>query len=57
MSSPYAEGGPLPPVDREKIAEHERRISEWEEELDDRLARALRAYAGGQLHTDGRPIP
>ena len=29
MSSPYAEGGPLPPVDREKLAAHERRIAEW----------------------------
>jgi hypothetical protein len=33
VSGPYAEGGPLPPVDRELLAEHERRLEEWEDEI------------------------
>lgn len=69
MSGPMAEGGPIPEPDRDLIAQHEvrlleweiaeseRRISEWESELDDRLARAIRAYHEGTLHSDGRPIP
>jgi hypothetical protein len=32
MSGPYAEGGPLPPVDREALAEHEERIARWREQ-------------------------
>lgn len=57
MSGPHTEEPSLPPVNRERIAEHERRIAEWEAELDSRLAQALRAYHDGTLHTDGRPIP
>lgn len=40
MSGPHAEGGPLPPVDPEKLAEHERRISEWEDEIAQRIEQA-----------------
>jgi hypothetical protein len=32
VTGPNAEGGPLPPVDPELLAEHERRIAEWREE-------------------------
>ncbi len=33
MSGPMAEGGPLPPVDHDLLAAHERRIAEWETEI------------------------
>lgn len=62
MTWPNAEGGPLQPADQEKLAEHERRIAEWEDEIARRLlaetprshlAQTLKAYDAGTLH---RPI-
>lgn len=36
MSSPYAEGGPLPPVDRDRLAEHEQRLADWKREIEEK---------------------
>ena len=35
VSGPMAEGGPLPPVDRELLAQHERRIAERRREVEE----------------------
>ena len=38
MTGPNAEGGPLPPVDRELLAQHERRIAERRREVEEERA-------------------
>lgn len=40
MSGPSAEGGPLPPVDPDVLAAHERRLEEWEDEIARRVEQA-----------------
>lgn len=48
MSSPYAEGGPLPPVDRERLAQHEQRLEDWRREIaEEREAEVLQRLRDG----------
>jgi ABC-type Fe3+-citrate transport system substrate-binding protein len=38
-----AEGGPLPPADPERLAEHEQRLAEWKREIEEeRIDEAIR---------------
>jgi hypothetical protein len=45
MSGPFAEGGPLPPVDREAIAEHERQLDAWQREIEEEEHEPFRVIA------------